>query len=84
MNFKLKGTGHSITPSHEKPTCGEFGIPIGTMIVGADIGHPGKVKNGCPSMAAVVATNKDDTIHFLGSARLQTSKQEVRILDLYV
>ncbi|KAH6666296.1 Piwi domain-containing protein [Halenospora varia] len=47
-----------------------------TMIVGADVTHPGTAAEGCPSMAGVVATADDTSFTYLASARLQKSKQE--------
>lgn len=49
------------------------------MIVGADVTHPGN-EEGCPSIAAVVATDDDRRFQYLGSARIQEGKQEVRIV----
>lgn len=46
------------------------------MVVGADVTHPGDEEE-CPSIAAVVATNDEESFQYLGSARLQEGKQEV-------
>ena len=46
------------------------------MVVGADVTHPQK-GSGCPSMAAIVATNDETSAQYLASGRLQKGKQEV-------
>jgi eukaryotic translation initiation factor 2C len=53
-------------------------IPRNTMIVGADVTHPGQAAvEGAPSVAAVVASNDENFAHYPGSARLQIGKQEM-------
>ena len=48
------------------------------MIVGADVSHPGVGSvSHCPSVAAVVASCDKNAAKFLGSLRLQSSKQEM-------
>lgn len=48
------------------------------MIVGADVTHPGKGTDvTCPSIAGIVATHDPRYVQYLGSARLQTNKNEV-------
>lgn len=57
-------------------------IPPNTMLVGADVTHPGHAAvSGAPSIAAAVASTDDKYTHYPGSARLQISKQEI-IADL--
>ncbi|CAG8960888.1 hypothetical protein HYFRA_00002425 [Hymenoscyphus fraxineus] len=58
------------------------GTPKDTMIVGADCTHPGAGVEHCPSIAAIVATNDDESSQYLGSARLQKRRQE-EIADLH-
>ncbi|KAB8292552.1 hypothetical protein EYC80_008261 [Monilinia laxa] len=71
INFKLKGVSHHVNT----PRCG---ADESTMIIGADVTHPSpeNAAKGCPSIAAVVATNDDINNLYLGSARLQKGKQE--------
>ncbi|TGO21637.1 hypothetical protein BPAE_0208g00070 [Botrytis paeoniae] len=67
FNLKLGGINQEVS--------NRCGIKARTMIVGADVTHPGD-EEGCPSIAAVVATNDDSRFQYLGSARLQEGKQE--------
>lgn len=78
INFKLRGVSHELV---RNPTdrYSPSGTKWNTMIVGADVTHPAKGSEGCPSIAAIVATNDDMSSHYLGSARLQKSKDEVMI-----
>ncbi|KAI9054501.1 hypothetical protein LZ554_001659 [Drepanopeziza brunnea f. sp. 'monogermtubi'] len=78
MNFKLKGVSHKIEPTGQrafKPK-GMTGANPRTMIMGADVTHPSKGLEDCPSMAGVVATNDDGSSCYLASARLQKGRQE--------
>jgi hypothetical protein len=51
-----------------------------TMIDGADVTHPKEGQQlNCPSIAGVVATDKDESSCYLASARLQKGKQEVSL-----
>ena len=78
INSKLGSVGHNLV--QDATTSIKFshvGVLKDTMIVGADVTHPGQGDRGIPSMAAVVATNDDSSSHYLGSARLQKSKDEV-------
>ncbi|KAL2075034.1 hypothetical protein VTL71DRAFT_8814 [Oculimacula yallundae] len=70
INFKLAGTTHAIKGSEAWG-----GAHKRTMIVGADVSHPGQ-SSACPSMAGVVATVGSDVFHYLASARLQEGGQE--------
>ncbi|KAF8848371.1 Piwi-domain-containing protein [Acephala macrosclerotiorum] len=74
FNIKLRGVNHQLHPPSS--SVGPSGAPKETMIVGADVTHPGQFAEGCPSMAAVVATIDDTSGHYLGSARQQDSRQE--------
>ena len=71
IHAKLQGTTHVVQPER-------CGADKDTMIVGADVTHPPKGVEQCPSMAAVVATNDDNSYQYLGSARLQPARKEVR------
>ncbi|TVY84813.1 Protein argonaute 1B [Lachnellula suecica] len=79
INSRLTGVSHILDPKdtgfsdHNKGMTGAY---KGTMIVGADVTHPGKGVHRCPSMAVVVATNDEVSSHYLGSARLQEERQE--------
>lgn len=76
IHIKLGRVTHQITPGGSSSEQ-KLGAKPGTMIIGADVTHPGPQVENCPSMAAVVATNDDVSSQYLGSARLQESKQEV-------
>jgi hypothetical protein len=74
VNFKLRGTNHGLADNYDW-----YGAKAHTMIVGADVTHPGKTTNPTmPSMAGVVATRDSRSAHYLGSARLQDKNNEVR------
>jgi eukaryotic translation initiation factor 2C len=70
FQYKLSGDTHRIDPPEDIKN------DI-TVIFGADVGHPppGAVV-GCPSVAAVVCSRDDKYINYLGSVRLQRSRQE--------
>ncbi|KAF7867569.1 uncharacterized protein EAF02_009760 [Botrytis sinoallii] len=67
FNLKLGGINQEVSNG--------CGTKSRTMVVGADVTHPGN-EEGCPSIAAVVATDDDSRFQYLGSARLQEGKQE--------
>ncbi|KAM0125610.1 hypothetical protein ACHAO1_010533 [Botrytis cinerea] len=67
FNLKLGGVNQEVSEG--------CGIKARTMVVGADVTHPGD-EEGCPSIAAVVATDDNSQFKYLGSARLQEGKQE--------
>lgn len=75
FQYKLSGDTHHIDPPKDIKN-------DTTVIFGADVGHPspGAVV-GCPSVAAVVCSRDDKYINYLGSVRLQRSRQEF-IADL--
>ena len=51
-----------------------------TMIVGADVTHPGPTSiDGTPSIAAVVASVDNHFVQYPASIRLQETKKEVRV-----
>ena len=73
INVKSEGINHKLRTLSLKPN---------TMVVGADVTHPGKDKADkefapCPSMAGVVATCEEHCAFYLPSARLQESRTEV-------
>ncbi|KAF5868778.1 putative argonaute-like protein [Botrytis fragariae] len=67
FNLKLGGINQEVSNG--------CGTKSRTMVVGADVTHPGD-EEGCPSIAAIVATDDDSRFQYLGSARLQEGKQE--------
>jgi eukaryotic translation initiation factor 2C len=78
-NLKLGGGNHTVMLS------GVSGSNIanklqGTLVLGADVTHPGSNSLiGCPSIAAVVGSIDSAATKFRGSMRLQnTCKKEVR------
>ncbi|KAH9829729.1 Protein SCO1, mitochondrial [Teratosphaeria destructans] len=74
FNIKLGGKNHMLNNNGS--------IPNGTMIVGADVTHPGLGSvSHCPSAAAVVASNDPSAVVYPGSLRLQKGKDEM-IADL--
>ncbi|CAG8980358.1 hypothetical protein HYALB_00013683 [Hymenoscyphus albidus] len=75
LHLKLGRVTHQIVPTGAGSSH-MLGAEPGTMIMGADVTHPGARVGTCPSMAAVVATDDDVSSQYLGSARLQKSKQE--------
>ena len=77
-NLKLKGINQNIAPWTGKYD-GYADAKAGTMVMGADVTHPGKNSGECPSIAAVVATDDEASGRYLASARLQPGKVEVRL-----
>jgi len=74
VNFKLGGINLGPNLKDWESTLGGR-----TMIVGADVTHPGKGDRSCPSLAGVVATCDQQAIHYLASARLQPNNTEVSL-----
>ncbi|GAB7366527.1 hypothetical protein MBLNU230_g8516t2 [Neophaeotheca triangularis] len=61
----------------------QVGSPATTMVLGADVTHPGpSAETGCPSIAAVVGSVDDNFMQFPGSMRLQRGRQE-EIAELF-
>lgn len=78
FNAKALGRNHVLGDSALKLLYHEGS----TMVMGADVTHPGPGSvTHCPSIAAVVASTDRFAVNYPGSLRLQTSKQEV-IADL--
>ncbi|KAK6430780.1 hypothetical protein LTR95_013058 [Oleoguttula sp. CCFEE 5521] len=75
FNAKLGGRNHSV-PAATKSGAGN------TIVLGADVTHPriGAMPH-CPSIAAVVSSVDPELTNYLGSMRVQKSKQE-EIADL--
>lgn len=75
FNTKLGGTNHLLSEEAvDKINTGKRS----TMIVGADVTHPGAGSaNFCPSIAAVVATTDRQAVKYPGSMRLQAGRTEV-------
>ncbi|UJO25001.1 hypothetical protein CLAFUW4_14273 [Fulvia fulva] len=79
FNAKLGGKNHTLGNSFQGLLHWESGA---TMVVGADVTHPGPSSiEYCPSIAAVVASQDKDCVQFPGSMRLQASRTET-ILDM--
>ena len=77
LKFNVKSGGHN----HILPDA-DIKLLQDTMVVGADVTHPGvSGVRHCPSIAAVVASSDKSAVSFPGSVRLQRSKQEM-IADL--
>ncbi|CAN9251435.1 unnamed protein product [Alternaria alternata] len=75
MNLKTGGSNHCVADGKMKE------ILPDTLVLGADVTHPGKGSlTGCPSIAAIVGSVDDLGGHFLGSMRLQ-SKEKKEIID---
>ena len=72
-NLKLRGINHTIFGGSIQDTF------IDTLVLGADVTHPGPTSiTGCPSIAAIVGSVDKYAGCFLGSMRLQQqSKKEV-------
>lgn len=76
INLKSGGSNHVLLA--EETRLLKSGDTVDTIIVGADVTHPGGSIPGCPSIASVVATVDDDFVKYCGSMRLQLSRQEVK------
>jgi hypothetical protein len=80
FNMKSGGTNHTL-PAAEVGMLHEKGR---TMVVGADVSHPGQTAvQHCPSIAALVASTDGYAVNYPGYLRLQRSKQE-EIADMRV
>ena len=74
LNLKLQGINHTISGGLIES------IFTNTLVLGADVTHPGPSSiTGCPSIAAIVGSVDKYAGRFLGTMRLQKeSKKEVR------
>lgn len=73
-NLKLGQVSHALPRSFQGLRSN--GI-ADTIVIGADVTHPGKGSaDACPSIAAVVGSVDDDFMHFPGSMRLQRHRKE--------
>jgi hypothetical protein len=71
FNLKFGGINHSTAAVRSRT--------MNTLVLGADLSHPGPGSiNGCPSIAAIVGSVDDDGGRFLGSMRLQTKNESDR------
>ncbi|KAK4557041.1 hypothetical protein LTR86_006022 [Recurvomyces mirabilis] len=72
LNLCLSNTNHSLTPEHFKDVPTNTAAETDTMILGADVIHPGmQSAEGTPSIAAVVGSVDGDYAKYLGSMRCQ-------------
>ncbi|UJO25254.1 hypothetical protein CLAFUW4_14243 [Fulvia fulva] len=83
FNAKLGGKNHVLVDNLTKWLPKSADTKGGqTMVLGADVAHPGPASlRFCPSIAAVVASIDHQCITFPGSMRLQASRQE-QIADI--
>lgn len=78
-NLKFRGENHTVKTSG-KPNSDLRGVLKDTLVLGADVTHPSPNSlEGCPSIAAVVGSVGPNATTYLGSMRVQTSKQEVSL-----
>ena len=79
MNLKTGGSNHCVADGKMKE------IMPNTLVLGADVTHPGKGSiTGCPSIAAIVGSVDGLGGRFLGSMRLQSKdKKEVSFCVRY-
>lgn len=76
FNVKLDGKNHILPDTLYKKL--HFGNSAATMVVGADVTHPGPSSiQYCPSVTAAVASTDRDCVTYPGSMRLQRSRSEV-------
>lgn len=75
INVKLNGQNFRLADSFLNSQLHVGGLT--TMVVGADVVHPGGASvNYCPSIASVVASVDRDCVRFPGSMRLQEGRRE--------
>ncbi|KAK3718497.1 hypothetical protein LTR37_005001 [Vermiconidia calcicola] len=77
-NLKGRGTNHVLGATDFqalRPTAANGNAE--TIVIGADVTHPGAgCSPGTPSIASVVGSTDDDFMHFPGSMRLQRGRKE--------
>ncbi|KAI0576754.1 Piwi-domain-containing protein [Pyrenophora tritici-repentis] len=77
MNMKLGGDNHWLDENELEKVLGGKDKKQNTMILGADVIHPGSSsKIGAPSIACVVGTIDSRFMSYRGSMRLQAGGQE--------
>ncbi|KAK6412864.1 hypothetical protein LTR81_013153 [Elasticomyces elasticus] len=81
-NIKCGQDNHHFDPNDLRPLRDVSNQQANTIIIGADVTHPGKSSaTATPSIAAVVGSVDDQFVKFPGSMRLQQSRKE-DIVDL--
>lgn len=76
-NLRAGNTNHRLDPNSFRALRPAYGRGNDTIVIGADVTHPGtSSREGTPSIAAVVGCTDDDYMHFPGSMRLQRSRKE--------
>lgn len=84
LKYNLKGNGcnHYLADEEFKSlraiSANSSAAPVAdTIVLGADVTHPGRgATEGTPSIAAVVGSTDDAFMHFPGSMRLQRARKE--------
>lgn len=72
VNVRLRGTNTALANAEDPKL-----FTLGTMVVGADVTHPGVGSlDKCPSIAAVVSSTYGSFSHYTASLRCQGSKVE--------
>lgn len=79
MNLKLGGINHLVFNNNKTAPVSAFAqIQPNTIVMGADVVHPPTTAtDGCPSIAALVASDCPNMFNFPGSMRLNPARQEV-------
>ena len=76
-NLKRQGTNHILGLENFASLRPAQGSAPNTIVIGADVTHPGANSSpGTPSVAAVVGNTDDEFMHFPGSMRLQRGRKE--------
>jgi hypothetical protein len=82
VNMKMGGANHFLHSGKLDMLLGRS-RRSGTIILGADVTHPGHgTKEGSPSIACVVGSVDGEFMNYPGSMRLQAGKQEVSTTNL--
>lgn len=75
INIKFRGENHRIRTTLLISAFGLGILPV--VVMGADVAHPSPTaRDGCPSIASVVATANYHFMRYKGSMRLQAGRQE--------
>ncbi|KAF2452948.1 ribonuclease H-like domain-containing protein, partial [Lineolata rhizophorae] len=75
LNLKRGGTNHIVKPSGLAKLFGVQGVK--TLVLGADVTHPGSGSGFAPSIAALAGSVDGKFGRFLGSMRLNPRRQEI-------